>query len=180
MIIRDYFNLGCKLFGVYCIFLSIPHFINAFASFYPIEGSGDDYEKIFFFYKITTRIVPIIYVVIGYQLIRNSEKIYAFSYKTSATDDFASDSDKFRFFLKLLGIYLITEYFPDLIKSISSYFTYTNAPQVWDLFTQKQFTTINFLPSIAAIVLWFYLLRSGDVFVKLGFQESAKNKNSEG
>jgi len=179
MTIRDYFNLGCKLFGVYCLFLSIPHFINAVASFYPIEGTGADYEKIFFFYKITTRIIPIIYVVIGYNLIRNSEKIFAFAYKSSDENNFARDTVKFRFFLKLLGIYLIADYFPDFIKSISSYFTYTNAPQVWDLGTQKQFTFINFLPSIVGIALGFYLLRSGDIFVKFGFKDSVENQNTE-
>jgi len=180
MTIRDYFNLGCKLFGVYYLFLSTPHFINAVASFYPMDGSGADYDKIMFLYKITTRIIPIIYVAIGYFLIRNSEIIFAIAYKSADAGDFTRDLVKFRFFLKLLGIYLIADYFPDLIKSISSYITYTNAPQVWDLSSQKQFTSINLLPSTVAIALGFYLLRSGEIFVKLGFKESVENQNSEG
>lgn len=179
MTVREYFNLGCKLFGVYCLFLSISHFITAVATFYPVESGSADFEKIIFFYKITIRIIPFIYIFIGVYLICNSEKIFKLAYDSSEGDDFSKNSVKFRFFLKLLGIYLITAYFPDLIKSISSYMTYTNAPKVWNLLSQKQFAAVNFFPSLVAIALGFYLLRSGDFFVKLGFKKHAENKERE-
>lgn len=42
---RDYFVLGCKLFGVYCLFISVPFIVNAInflvAPTYSSEGLGN-------------------------------------------------------------------------------------------------------------------------------------------
>ena len=170
---QDYFNLGCKLFGVYFLFLSVPLFISAISTFYPTDYSFPEVDKYLKFYKLITRVLPLIYVFIGVTLIRYSEKIFAFAYRLEQPD-LRENSEKFRLFLKMLGIYLCAEYLPDLIKSISSYLTYSNAPKIFDFITQQRYAYTNFFPSLIAMVLGIYLLRDGNLFVKLGF---GKHKN---
>jgi hypothetical protein len=167
---QDYFNLGCKLFGVYFLFLSVPLFISAVSTFSPVEYASPqlEFDKFLKFYKLVTRVLPFIYVFIGVALIRYSEKIFAFAYRVDQPD-LKENSEKFRLFLKMLGIYLIAVYLPDLIKSVTSYLTYTNVPKFLNFITHQQYAYLNFFPSLAAIVLGIYLLRDGKFFVKLGF-----------
>ena len=138
MKIQDYFNLGCKLFGIYFIFLSIPLFVNAISTFYPADNTPSEFAKYLTFYKIITRLLPILYLVIGIYLIRNSEKIFLIAYGKIDSIDFKENSEKFRLFLKMFGFYLVADYLPDLIKSITSYLTYSNTPKVLDFLIHKQ------------------------------------------
>ena len=171
MKVQNYFNLGCKLFGVYFLFLSVPLFITAISSFYPVKNVPASLEKYLTFYKITTRLLPVIYVFIGFHLIRNSERFFSFAYSGIDEFEFSNNVEKFHLFLKMLGIYLIADYLPALITSVTSYLTYSNAPKVLDFITQQQYASTNFVPSLVAIVLGIYLLRDGKFFVNLGFQK---------
>jgi hypothetical protein len=173
---QDYFDLGCKIFGVYFLFLSVNLFIRAIGSFYPVENAPVELEKYLMFDTLITRLLPFIYVGIGIYLIKNSRKLFFFAYRNIEEPDVSESSEKFRLFLKMLGIYLFSDYIPTLIHSLTSCFTILSTPKVWDLFTHQQYISHNFIPSIVAIVLGLYLIRSGDFFVNLGFR---KNKESD-
>ena len=167
---QDYFNLGCKLFGVYFLFLSVPHFMSAISTSYFADYSSPEVARYLKFFKLMTWILPLVYVLIGVALIRSSEKLFAFAYRFERPD-LRENSEKFRLFLKMLGIYLFAEYLPDFIRSISSYFTYSNAPGVFNFAAHQRFVYTNFFPSIVAILLGIYLLRDRNLFVKLGFSK---------
>ena len=76
----------------------------------------------------------------------------------------------------MLGIYLIADYLPTLLRSLTSYLTYSNVPKVFDLSTQQQYSSQHFIPSIAAIILGVYLIRDGNFFVRLGFGKNQKSQ----
>ena len=175
MKIRDYFNLGCKLFGVYFFYLSIPLFIQAVSSFFPIDGLSIDFEKYMFFAKLVSRLLPFIYVFIGYQLIKNGDKVFSFAYSQITEPESISSTDKFRLFLKMLGIFLIANNLIALIKSVTNYLAYSKAPSVLTFINEQRFSSSNFLPSLVAILLGIYLLRDGNFIINLGF---SKNGNS--
>ena len=160
-----------KLFGVYFLFLSVPLFVSAIATFFPAENLSADFSKYLTFHNIIIRLLPIIYIVIGVNLIRNSEKIRKFAYDKVDNIDLNENAEKFRLFLKMLGIYIIANYLPELIESITIYLTYSNAPQVLDFFTQQRYPSIHFFPSLLAILFGSYLIKDGKFFVNLGFQK---------
>ncbi len=174
----DYFNLGCKLFGVYFFVLSVPLFISAISTFFPPENASPDIDKYLFFYTLVARLLPVIYVIIGVILIQKSDKIFDFAYRDNHTD-IKENSEKFRLFLKMLGIYLFAEYLPELITSISSYLTFSNAPGVFDFFVQHEYASQKFFPSAIAIALGIYLIRDGEFFIKLGFRSVEQPKINE-
>ena len=89
MKVQDYFDLGCKLFGVYFLFLSVPLFIAAIISFYPVQNTSADFEKYLTFYLLITRLLPFIYVIIGVYLIKNNTKLFSFAYSSVEKTKFA-------------------------------------------------------------------------------------------
>ena len=128
---------------------------------------------------ITTRAIPIIYLFFGIYLLKNGRLVHNYAYPDNdeiEEHDRLNNYDKFTLFLKFLGIYIIVTSFPDLLKAITSYFTYTNAPEVFMFTGQRQFTYINFLPSIVSIAIGFYLLKSGKIFVQIGLDQKKEEE----
>ncbi len=172
MKIQDYFFLGCKLFGIYCLFLSIPYFAAAIPAFATQPQLGNEYHQMMLVTTIVTWLVPIVYFIAGLYLLKSGKHIYDFAYQNIECNDIENLEEKFKLFLKMLGVYLIVIYFPDLLKSISGYFIYTNAPKYLELFQEKKFTYFNFAPSVGAILLGLYLLKSGKIFINMGFNKT--------
>ena len=77
---------------------------------------------------------------------------------------------KFTVFVKMLGIYLLVEYIPNLLKTASAYVVYRNAPAYFDMFQQRQFTYLNAASSVGGVLLGIYLLRSGRWFIRMGLK----------
>lgn len=177
---RDYFVLGSKLLGVYCLFLSIGHLAAAIMTLPDYLGLSGEYSRIMFLYRVVITVIPVLYLFFGFYLVKNGSAIHNLAYASPEPENVQMDvRDKFALFLKLLGMYLIVSYFPDMLKSISSYLTYTNAPEVYNLFQQKQFAYVTFAPSVAGVFLGFYLLRSGEVFVRIAFKSMDALKEAQ-
>ena len=168
---RGYFILGTKLLGVWCTFMSIIHIGAAITTFVDFPNMGDEYASIMFLSRIVMRVIPIIYFSLGIYLIKNGTALHNFAYPPQADPNGKFEiREKFVLFLKLLGVYLMVSYFPDLLKSITSYLTYSNTSAIYDLSAERQNAYINFLPSLAGILLGFYLLKSGNFFIRFGFE----------
>ena len=180
---REYFILGSKLLGVWCLFMSILHLGAAITTFADGPKMGEEFASLIFLTRFIMRLIPLVYILLGIYLLKSGTVIHNLAYPADGHAIHEMDlRGKFLLFLKLLGVYLIVSYFPDLLKSICSYLAYTNAPWAVDLFREKQFAYVNFLPSVAGILLGFYLLRSGQILVRLSFQprdETEKNHVSK-
>jgi len=173
---RGYFILGTKLMGIWCLFMSILSLGAAITTFAKVPKMGDDYANMMFLTTVVIRLIPVVYIFVGIYLLKNGTVIHNLAYPPSEIQSQNFDlSEKFILCLKLLGVYLIVSYFPDLLKTISSYLTYSNAPAGFNLFREKQFAYVNFLPSVAGISLGFYLLRSGQIFIRLAFNVDDNN-----
>jgi hypothetical protein len=88
------------------------------------------------------------------------------SSKQNCHDEPCPDEDQKWLFAKILGITI--ESIPDLLKVISSFFIYMNAPRYYDPTQDKMSIYLNGLPSIDTVILGLYLLKSGKIFLKIG------------
>ncbi len=166
---EEYFVLGCKLFGVYCLILGDPYLVATIPSFVQPQDMTTDYKKIYTATVITTRLIPIIYLAMGAYLIRGGEKLLRFAYPEGA--EFTDKTrEKLNLFLRFLGVFLVISYFPDLLRTISSYITYTNAPKYFDMFQEKNFSYVNAASSIWGVGCGLYLLKGGKFIEKLALQ----------
>ena len=176
---KDYFILGCKLFGVYSLFMGVPLLFTVVPGFFPPSTyMGADMQNIYTATIIVSLLIPIIYIVAGIYLLRNADHLYQYAYPEGTSSEIDIEG-KFTLFIKMLGIYLIVSYFPDLLRTISSYFVYTNAPGVFDMMREKQFSYINAASSIWGVVFGIYLLIGGKYIVNLALGKIPANKEIE-
>lgn len=171
--------LGCKLFGVYCLFLSLPYIAAAIPTFTATKELGEEYAQIMFLTKVVTWLIPIFYISLGVYLIKNGRMIHQFAYTEPNKNDGTGNRQKFTLYLKMLGMFLIINNFPDFLKSITSYFTYTNAPNIYDLFRERQYAYVNFIPSLGGLLFGLYLLKSGEYFVIIGLGKASNKEETE-
>ncbi|MGC9966581.1 MAG: hypothetical protein ABSE08_14355 [Syntrophobacteraceae bacterium] len=182
---RDYFVVGCKVVGLYCIFLSLNHFIKLVDIYFtPIKLPP---ELVWSVTNITiTIIIPIIFLLIGIYLIRNGKFVHDIAYPSLQTtdvddssDDLACENNKCELSMNCIitlafqfaGIYLILSNFPDLLKVMSYYIAKQHSSNLF----QMPYTYFNFLPSLGGMLLGIYLLRVNNLFTTLALNEPNKS-----
>ena len=85
---------------------------------------------------------------------------------------------KLFFFIKLLGIYLLVTYIPELLRTSSAFFAYLVAPPYYDMFQQQSSTAYNGASSISGVLLGAYCLNGGKIFLNWAMK-SIKANNGE-
>ena len=167
---RDYFILGSKLFGIWCLFQGIVGLIAVIPTFMSPGNLQPEMHRIYRATAVVARIIPILFIASGIYLLRGGSRLYKFAYPAETVQ--GTDLEwKFTVFVKMLGIYLLVHYIPDLLKTLSAFFVYLNAPPYFDMLQQRQFTYTNAASSIGGVLLGIYLLRSGRVFIRMGLKD---------
>lgn len=176
---REYFILGSKLFGVWCLFQGIVGLVGVIPTFISPDNLKPEFDRIYFATVVVSRIIPILFIASGIYLLRGGGRLYRFAYP--GEEEQGTDLERnFTVFVKMLGIYLLVIYIPDLLRSLTAYFVYQNAPKYFsDIYQQRQLTYRNAASSIGGVLLGIYLLRSGRWFISLGLKAIQKKPNDE-
>jgi len=174
---KDYFILGCKLFGVYSLFMGVTLLITAAPGFFPPKNLGD-MQNVYTATIIVSLLISIIYIIGGLYLLRDADHLYRYAYPEDTSSEIDIE-EKFTLFIKMLGLYLIVSYFPDLLRTVSSYFIYTNAPAGFDMFHERQFSYLNAASSIWGVAFGLYLLIGGKYIINLALSKIKTNGEIE-
>lgn len=67
---KDYFILGSKLFGIWCLFQGIVGLIAVIPSFIFPDKLGPEMHRIYMVTAVVARIIPILFIVVGIYLLR--------------------------------------------------------------------------------------------------------------
>ena len=175
---EEYFVLGCKLFGVYCFVLGIPAFATIVPTFVQAQDIPSNFKKMYTVTVIATRLIPVIYITMGFYLIKGGDRLLRLAYPRGA--DFSDEIKvKLNLFLRFLGIFLIISYFPNLLRTISSYIAYSNSPKYLDMFQEKNFSYVNAASSIWGVACGIYLLRGGKLIEKLALKSISRPTDTD-
>ncbi len=176
---REYFILGSKLFGVYCLFEGIVGLVGAIPTFISPDNLRPEFDRIYFTTVVVGRIITVLFIASGIYLLRGGGRLYRFAYP--GEEEQGTDLErKFTVFVKMLGIYLLVIYIPYLLKSLTGYFVYRNVPKYFtDIYRQRHVTYGDALSSVGGVLLGIYLLRSGRWFISLAFKSIKKKPNDE-
>lgn len=166
---QDYFIIGCKLFGIWCLFQGIIGLVGTIPTFFSPTTMDSNILDIYKATVIVNRLIPILYIICGIYLLKNSPFFYRFAC-SGTVEDISPLEEQFTIFVKMLGLYLLVIYITDLMQLISSWFVYSHAPVYVDMIKEKQYVYTNAASTITAVLLGFYLLKSGKIFIRLGFK----------
>lgn len=163
---RDLFFLGCKLFGLYCLVLGIPYILAIIPLFFPQPEVAEEYSRILRISKIVSFLIPAIYISGGFYLIKDSNFLYELAYrgKIKQESDFGG---KILVFIKMLGLFLVVDFFPDVLNQMSEFLIRINTPKVYDFFSQSHFTISHGISSIGSMIFGIYLFISGKYFARM-------------
>jgi hypothetical protein len=165
---KDYFILGCKLFGIYCLVLAIPAILAVIPAFTSVPGSNEDTRQIMRVVAIATSILPVLYISSGFYLIRGGDRLYQFAYPNETTNTNISE-EKLLLFVKMLGLFLIIGNVPELLRSLSYYITQRIQP-MYNLLTEQQFTYLNAAANIWGVIVGIYMLKGGRFIAKVALK----------
>ena len=176
---REYFILGSKLFGVWCLFQGIVDLVGLIPTFISLDSLRPEFDRIYFATVVVRRIITVLYIASGIYLLRGGGRLYRFAYP--GEEEQGTDLEwKFTVLVKMLGIYLLVLYIPDLLASLAAFFVYQNVPRHFtELLQQRQFAYGKAASSIGGVLLGIYLLRSGRWFISLGLEAVQKKPNDE-
>jgi len=176
---RDYFILGSKLFGIWCLFQGIVGLLAAIPTFIFPDKLSPEMHRIYMATAVVGRAIPILFIVSGIYLLCGGSRLYRFAYPNE-TEVEADLEWKFTVFVKMLGIYLLVIYIPDLLRTISAYIVYVSAPPYFDLFQERKFTYLSAASSIGGVLLGIYLLRSGKWFIRMALKTTPPKPSHSG
>lgn len=169
MIGKDYFILGGKLFGVYCLVLAVPGLLSIVPAIIQINRQGAYGHGIFPMLALG-QIGPLIYIVAGIYLLTRGEGFYRFSYP-EGNGDINATEEKLLLYLKMLGIYLVVNYIADFLTALSGIGFAMVVPVYMGEGIEKWFMLFtNLISSLWGILVGIYLIRDGRYVAKLAFK----------
>lgn len=171
---KDYFIIGSKLLGIYCLALALSNTIWAIELLFEPLPYGTGYQQYELIQSITSWIIPLFYVSLGVYLIRSSSALYKLIYSNQSAIR-SGLKNKFMLFQKFLGLYLIITAIRGFSKILSSIFVYFITSSYLFSSIPNNLLYWDRLDSVATILLGVYLLLDGRLFLKWGFE----NKNTK-
>ena len=112
-------------------------------------------------------------------MVSSGRFVHNLAYPQGRQQDLNNLSERFVLGLKLLGVYSIVSYIPQLLEVLSTLVIYSNSPKYVDTRYMKEYIFANALPTAAAIILGFYLVKSGQVFIRIGFAGVREGKSEK-
>ena len=173
MTAKEYFILGCKLFGVYCLVLAISGVLSVFLGVIEIVRGYQDMSRLSAMVipvLLIGQCFPLIYMVSGIYLLTSGEAFYKFAYP--GENKGVVPGDKFLLYLKMLGIFLVLKYVPDFIKFISQLVFIVISPPYITLGEATRSGLSNFVVSLWGIMFGLYLVRDGQWVAKMALKST--------
>ncbi len=174
---KDYFVLGCKLFGIWCFVWFLYYFLKVFPDYFLSLDVPDDVAPVLRISRLFGLLKPFILLALGVYLVSSGRFVHNLAYPTGAQQDLRNLRETFVLGLKLLGMYSIVSYIPQFLDVLSTFVIYSNSPKYMNTEHMREYVFVKALPTIAAIVLGLYLVKSGQVFIRIGFAKAREGKS---
>jgi hypothetical protein len=171
---RDYFIVGCKLFGVWCFVLFLTDIFRVIRTLFVQQNLSPDIAGFWRLTKLFGILKVASFFGLGVYLIRYGDFVHNIAYPNDTYSDHMTLRETFTLALKLLGMYLIIIYIPYFLDVLSRYIVYINSPKYIDMTDTRDFLLMTVSPTVGAIILGIYLVKSGDFFSKIGLRSTHK------
>lgn len=165
---KNWFLLAYRLAGIYCFVIFLSQLASGVYAIVGYSELNPDFVEYLFLDRMFSICLPLIYLCCSLYLIAGGEYLFRFSYD----DRFVTDKQQRIFYisLKIMGLFLVVSFFPDLFKAISAFVVYKAVPGYVNMMTEKRFFCAKFFPSLGSCVFGLYLMKNGKFFVRFAFK----------
>ncbi|NEU30614.1 hypothetical protein GN156_07445 [bacterium LRH843] len=169
---KTYFHAALKIIGLLTIIWSLTQIAPVISQFYSVYNQPDimpvnDLSH-YRFSLIFQVVYPILLFVIGIYLLKSGDAIVQLAFRDLNEKNEDQISLLFFLFMKLAGLVLIIYSLPKTFQIISNVIFFSSA-QIVDISDQMQFIVPHLVTTFINLLLGIYLLRSGNIFYKIGF-----------
>ncbi len=77
---QEYFILGSKLFGVWCLFEGMVDLVGLIPGFISPDNLTPEFDRLYFATVVVRRIITVLYIASGIYLLRGGDRLYRFAY----------------------------------------------------------------------------------------------------
>lgn len=168
---KNWLSLGFKILGVVTLVNGLVQAVVQWGSLTSIQGPGS------FWMIVSCIAMPLVIIGAGLYLLLGTKGL---------TDRAWLDNQKeldwtlaiFMVAIKVVGIFLIVEALPEIVKCITEAIYIYNANGVWDTEVQSRFLYQYLLASLLRLVLGYYLLFKGEWLQRAAFARTG-NEDAE-
>lgn len=168
---KDYFVIGCKILGVYCVALSIPSFLAFIHSAIGSFSASVNFRNIFF------SAAPFLAnVALGVYLLAGGEAIYRLTYPEEE-QILELSAERFSLCLKLLGLWMVANSLPAFFMTLLMMGVGVVVPAYFAEAYNVRYILTTILSQIWSLFFGIYLIKDGRYFIDMAYG-SANSKQS--
>jgi hypothetical protein len=170
MSIREFFTLGSKWIGIYCLALAVGELFKAFPLTFTYMPQLRQSSPVFQVSHWRLFISPIGFLTIGIYLIRGGSYIRDFALHGNSENPVKDSKEFFNTSIKLYGLYLIAGTIPICIWLIANVLIVLRAAPYLSVDSELEGIQSNLLPVLATLGLGIYCLIGSNKVTGLVFR----------
>lgn len=171
---REWFILGSKLVGLYCLALAVPTFITHGSAIFIPAGYPEDMARMYRVYGFLMILTPVLLGLFGFYLIKNGAIVHQLAYPGGASGGLDTEG-LFTIGIKVYGVYLLAGSTVEGLKIISGYIFVSNAPAYMSTVQELYGLQTNLLPTLGSAALAIFFLLGGQSLARLAVAGVQKN-----
>jgi hypothetical protein len=168
---KDFFTVGLKLIGVYCLALAIRAWFVVFPAELIRTGQLESVTAILKLPGWISTIVPALMMVLGLYLLRDGKYVHELAFRNDIGADEGEPEESFTVGIMLYGLYLIVLALPNCIEVISNLFVVLQAPAYLSTDMVMDRLKSELLPTLATVGLGLFCFLNGTAFTRLAFHQ---------
>ncbi|MFQ5874109.1 MAG: hypothetical protein ACE5JL_09945 [Dehalococcoidia bacterium] len=172
---REWFILGSKLVGVYCLALAVPTIITHTSGVFIPANLPEDMAQSYRIYAFLLILTPLLLALFGFYLIKSGAILHELAYPGGRSRELDAEG-LFTIGIKVYGVYLLAGSMVEGLKILSSYIFVSGAPAYMDTGQEWYDLQIRLLPTIGSAVLAMFFLVWGQSLARLAVAGAGKNE----
>ncbi len=177
---RDYFELGSKLIGLYCLVIALPLFPGSVFYLFSDPRYAGEKDKDLLLAAVSI-LTPLILAALGIYLLKKGALIHKMAFPASRDDVHPSLAASFNVAVKLYGVYMIVRSLPTLSRRFSNYIWVGDPSDPYNTraITVEAFgINTDFVSMLINITIGICLLTMGHALIAFAFPEATKEEQS--
>jgi len=173
---KEWFVLGSRLVGLYCLALAVPSFLTYTTTIFVPPGYPEDMTRFYRVYGVLMLLTPLLLAWFGWYLIKRGTVVHELAYPGFSGVSSLNTEGLFTVGIKVYGVYLVAGSFVEGLKIFSSYIFVSNAPAYMSTAQELYGLQTNLLPTLGSATLGIFFFIWGQSLAHLAVERVKENE----